>query len=249
MFVRSLALGAVALLSLGVGAAGAHTWGGYYIGLNAGGGRSDVNTERLIGGAGYTFTAADITAVQNASAMVLDEQTFAGGAQIGVNWPLGEVVVVGLEFDAAAFGNDTSRSATAVYPSVGPATFTTTNSLEQTFLATGRLRLGLANDWGMIYATGGYAGADMKFTQTFSDTAGPVALQAIENAEFRSGYSIGGGIELMIESGASLRVEYLHLDLGEITSQGSIAVPTRTSDGQAEVTDQLLRAAINFQMN
>lgn len=248
MFVRSLALGAAVLLSLGIGGAAAHSWGGYYIGLNAGGGRSDVDTGRTITGTGY-FAVTSVPAIESASTMVLDEQTFTGGAHIGVNWPIGEAFILGLELDAAGFGNDTSGTATVIYPCCGPSTFTTTNSLEQTWLATGRVRVGFASSWGMVYATGGYAGADMKFTQTFSDTFSPIPLETIENSEFRSGYSVGGGIELMIESGASLRVEYLYLDLGEITANGSIAVPTRTSDGRADVTDQLVRAGINFQMN
>ncbi len=247
MFGRSLALSAVVLLSLGIGAASANGWAGYYIGLNAGEGRSETDTTRTITGAGY-FLASSIPAVESASAMALEEETFTGGAQIGVNWPVSEHFVIGVEFDAAGYGNDTSGSATVTYPCC-VTQFTTTNSLEQTWLATGRLRLGLTMDFAMIYATGGYAGADMKFTQTFSDNDGPIALQTIENSEFRSGYSVGGGMEFLIESGASIKVEYLYLDLGEIEATGPIAVATRTSNGRAEVTDQLVRAGINFQLN
>ena len=54
----------------------------------------------------------------------------------------------------------------------------------------------------------------------------------------------------MIESGASLRVEYLYLDLGEITAVGPIsAAATHTSTGRAEVTDQFVRVGLNFQMD
>lgn len=249
MFRRSLALGAVALLSLGFSAANAAGWGGYYIGLSAGEGSSETDTARTISNNTY-FAASSITALESASAMALEEETFVGGAQIGVNWPMGAHFFAGVELDAAGFGNDTSGSATVIYPCCGPATFTTTNSLEQTWLGTARLRFGLTTDWAMIYATGGYAGAEMKFTQTFSDTFGlGIPLQTIENSEFRSGYSYGGGIEIMIESGASIRVEYLYLDLGEITAVGPIATGTTTSNGRAEVTDQLMRVGINFQMD
>jgi outer membrane immunogenic protein len=252
MFVRTAALCAAASLSLIVGAQAAG-WSGYYIGLNAGQGRAETDTERSITGNSY-FAATNLTAVEDASMMTLDEDTFLGGAQIGVNWPLGESFVLGFEVDADGFGNDTSKAATVVYPLSGPSTFTVTNSLEQTWVATARLRLGVTTDWFMAFVTGGYAGSDMKFTQTFADTFTPFATQTIENAEFRSGFSYGGGFEVMIESGASIKVEYLYLDLGEITAvgpiaDGGIALGTTTSNGKAEVTDQLIRVGINFQMD
>ncbi len=247
MFARTAALGATALLSL-IATADANGWAGYYIGLNAGQGQAETDSERTITDNAY-FAAANLTAVEEASMMALDEETFLGGAQVGVNWPMGEHFVLGFEVDAEGFGNDTSSSATVVYPALGPNTFTVTSSLEQTWLATARLRLGVGNDWFLLYGTGGYAGSDIKFTQTFSDTFTPFPTQVVENAEFRSGYSYGGGIEVMIESGASIKVEYLYLDLGDITAVGPIADGVTTSNGKAEVKDQLVRVGINFQMD
>ena len=69
--------------------------------------------------------------------LLLDEETFAGGGQIGVNWPSGSFVF-GFEVDASGFGNDTSALSTLTYPTNAPDTFTVTNSLEQTWLATAR---------------------------------------------------------------------------------------------------------------
>lgn len=250
MLMRSLALGAAAMILLATGA-NASGWGGYYIGLNAGQGWSEKDTERTITGAGY-FAPSSITEIQDASAMSLEEETFVGGAQIGVNWPIGTAFIFGFEADAAGYGNDTSGSATVAYSCCVGTSFTTTNSVEQTWIGTARLRVGIATGWLMLYGTGGYAGADVKFRQTFSDTFTPIPLEVIENSEWRSGYSLGGGIEVMIESGASIKVEYLHIDLGDIEAAGPIAVAsgaTRTSTGRAEMTDQLVRVGINFQMD
>lgn len=249
MFVRALALGAVvAVLAFATGASAAPKWGGYYLGLSAGQGSAENTTSRDIDGTGY-FAADSITAIEAASAMTLDEETFIGGAQIGVNWPLGDVFVIGAEVDASGFGNDTSKSATGVYPCCGPTTFTTINNVEQTWLGTARLRLGVASGWFMLYATGGYAGGEVTFTQSFSDTFSPIPLESVENSEWRSGYSVGGGIEMLIESGASIKLEYLHVDLGDIEAAGTIAVPTRTNAARAEVTDEIFRVGINFQMD
>jgi outer membrane immunogenic protein len=247
MFTRSLALGAVVCLPLALNAQ-AEGWGGYYIGLNAGQGSSETDTTRTIAPNTY-FAGTSITALEAASKMSLEEDSIVGGAQIGVNWPLSKAFILGLEVDAEGFGNDVSESKTVTYPCCGPATFTTTNSLEQTWIATARLRVGLAFDWFMIYGTGGFAASDMKFTQTFADTFSPIATQTLENSDIRTGSSYGGGIELMMEGGMSLKVEYLRLDLGEIETSGPIANASTTSNGVAEVEDDLIRVGFNFRMD
>lgn len=246
MLVRTLALGAVASLSCAL-AANASDWGGYYVGLHAGQGAAEADTARAI--TGPYFLAANRSAVESASEMTLDEDTFAGGAQIGVNWPLSEQLLLGAELDASGYGNDTSATTTLVYPVSGPSTFTVGNSIEQTWLATARLRLGFTSGWFMGYVTGGYAGADMKFKQTFSDTFAPILTQTVENSEFRSGHSFGAGVEVMIESGASLKFEYMHYDLGEVTASGPIAAGATTSDGVADVTNNVWRVGFNFQID
>jgi outer membrane immunogenic protein len=252
MFMRSLALGAVAVLPLALVAnadgEGTASWGGYYIGLHAGQGSAETETDRAITNNTYFVGAGNLIAVEDQSVMSLEEETFLGGAQIGVNWPAG-AFVFGFEVDASGFGNDTSGSSTLAYPANPASSFTVTNSLEQTWLATARLRLGVGNDWFLAYATGGYAGGDISFTQTFADTLAPIPTQVVENSEFRSGYSVGGGIEVMIESGASIKVEYLYLDLGDIQANGPIGNATTISNGTAEVTDQMIRVGMNFQMN
>lgn len=247
MFVRWLALGAIASLLLAPGA-NAEGWDGYYFAFTGSHGSSETDTTRTITGTGY-FADTSITAIQNASAMSLEEEAFGGGAQFGVNMPIGTSFILGFEIDAAGFGNETTGSATVTYPCCGTTAFTTTNTVEQSWVGTARLRAGFANDFVMIYATGGFAGADVKFTQTFADTFSPIALQTIENSEILSGYSAGGGIEFMVESGVSLRVEYLYFDLGEITATGLIANATRTSTGTAEVTDQFVRAGLNIRID
>ncbi|MEQ1864169.1 MAG: outer membrane beta-barrel protein [Micropepsaceae bacterium] len=247
MFVRSLALGAMASLSL-VWGAQASSWDGYYIGVMGVYGAAESDTTRTVTGTSY-FANTSITAIQNASAMSLSEEAFGGGGQIGLNVPIGEKFILGFEADVAGFGNEMSGTSTVAYPCCVLTNFTTTNTVEQSWVGTGRVRFGYATDRLLVYATGGYAGADVKFTQTFSDTFGPIALQTIETSEFLSGYSLGAGLELMVESGVSLRIEYLYFDLGEIASTGLIANATTTSAGTADVTDQFVRAGLSFRID
>lgn len=247
MFVRSLALAATASLSL---APGAHAtgWGGYYMGVNAGLGTGKTETERTISANTY-FAASSIPALEGASDMELEEKTFAGGVQFGMNWPFGEHAMIGFEVDVQGFGNDTMGTATVTYPCCAPATFTTTNTIEQAWFTSARMRLGFGGEWFMVYATGGFAGADITLIQTFSDTSAPIAVQSLETSDFRTGYAMGGGAEVMIEPGTSIKFEYLLLDLGDITAVGPIATGTTTSNGRAEVRDKVVRIGVNFQID
>jgi outer membrane immunogenic protein len=247
MFVRSLALAAAASLSLAL-AANANGWGGYYMGFNAGLGTGEAETERTITNNSY-FAPSSIPALEAASDMELEEETFAGGVQLGMNWPFGAHAMIGFEADVQGFGNDTSGGRTVTYPCCAPSTFTTTNSIEQAWFTTARVRIGFGGDWLMLYATGGFAGADITLIQTFSDTDAPIAVQTLETSDFRTGYAMGGGAEVMIEPGTSLKFEYLLLDLGDITTVGPIATGTTTSNGRAEVRDRILRVGLNFQID
>ena len=114
MFVRSLALGALASLSLAWGAQ-ASSWDGYYIGVMGIYGAAETDTTRTITGTSY-FADTSITAIQNASAMSLSEEAFGGGGQFGLNVPIGEKFILGFEVDAAGFGNEMSGSSTVAYP-------------------------------------------------------------------------------------------------------------------------------------
>lgn len=249
MFVRSLALAAAAslLLALGVKADG-QGWGGYYMGFNAGIGTGEIDTARTITNNFY-FLPSSIPAVESASRMELEEETFAGGVQLGLNWPFGTHAMIGFEADVQGFGNDPTGTKTVTYPCCAPDTFTTTNTIEQAWFTTARVRLGFGGEWLMLYGTAGFAGADITLIQTFSDTDGPIPVQTLETSDFRTGYSMGGGAELMIEPGTSLKFEYLLLDLGDITTVGPIALGTTTSNGRAEVRDRIIRVGLNFQID
>ena len=227
------------------GAANASDWDGFYVGFNLGKAYMEADATRTISNNTY-FAASSITALQAASAQNLDDNNFAGGAQAGYNWPFAEQFTFGAEIEATDLKTVDMSSATVVYPCCGPDTFTTTNRVEQRWMTTARLRLGFTTEWGMIYATGGYAGSDVTFTQSFSDTFFPIPLQTIKKSEFLSGYALGGGFEAAVLERTSVKLEYLYADLGDITATGPIGTGTTTSNGQADVSTHLIRAGVNF---
>ena len=247
MPVKALALGALAFVgSVSIAPAQAG-WSGYYMGLHASYGDTDTSSTRTITSNTY-FAPSSIAALESASAVELDESSFGGGASFGVNWDLGGIVL-GVEIDADGFGSNTSQATTVVYPCCGPTAFTTSTAAEQSWFGTARARLGYGSPRALLYVTGGLAAADTKLTQSFSDTFSPILTQTLSSSEILTGWTMGGGIEIAIESGASIKLEYLYLDLGEIEAVGPIATGATTSVGRAEISDHVIRAGLNFQVN
>jgi outer membrane immunogenic protein len=130
-----------------------------------------------------------------------------GGAQIGYNYQLGHVVL-GLEADLT-------------YDSYLLSSVTSATS--SGWVGTIRPRLGFAAGPWLFYGTGGLAYGDPvlpNLTATSSD--------------FRTGWAAGAGIEYALNRNLSLRLEYLHTDLG---------ASANTND---HLTDDVVRLGVNF---
>jgi len=123
-----------------------------------------------------------------------------GGAFVGYNFQSGPWVY-GIEFSASATGLDTTN----VSPYF-PATDTYTSRL--TWLATATGRVGYAWDHWLVYAKGGYAGADVHFT-LYDNTA----LVRADTSTWANGWTVGVGAEYMLTSAIALGVVYNYADL------------------------------------
>lgn len=125
---------------------------------------------------------------------------FVGGGQIGYNWQgIGSPLVLGLEADIQ--GADIDQSET-----IGAVTGTTRVKA----FGTVRGRIGYAFDRAMIYATGGWA-----YTRTSLDLTGPGG--SISSSDWSSGWALGGGLEYAFMGPWSAKLEYLHVDSGDVT--------------------------------
>jgi outer membrane immunogenic protein len=214
-FLLATAAGSVAAASGGAQAADlaykaavmpppAASWEGWYIGLHA-------------GAAWQQGHATD----QYQPFLGLNQTSntgFIGGGQIGHNWQHGNFVY-GWEGDISGLS--------------GQGTNTSLNkSLNQkiNWLSTVRLRGGLAVGDTMAYVTGGVAFG--KVSNTFDPGFGGHGIKS--ESKTRVGWTIGGGIEHMVDRNWTVGLEGLFVDLGKKT----VSVPdgkTTTFSNQAVI--------------
>jgi outer membrane immunogenic protein len=130
-----------------------------------------------------------------------------GGAQIGYNYQMGHLVLgieADLSYDSYLLSSVTSATSAGWVGSIRP-------------------RLGFAQGPWLFYVTGGLAFGDPSLSSLTSSSG-----------DFRTGWTAGAGIEYALNRNLSLRLEYLHTDLG---------ASTNTSD---TLTDDVVRLGVNF---
>jgi outer membrane immunogenic protein len=141
-----------------------------------------------------------------------NDGTFMGGGQIGYDMQFSPNWVFGIEANYS-FKDTSSSFANRGLGSV-----------------TGRL----GYTWGpaMLYAKGGYAWADSRFTNGFSGDGG------------RDGYTVGGGMEYMFTQNWSGKIEYQYYDFGNVTAlfPGVAAVGFKNDE-------HTVKAGLNYRFN
>ena len=158
---------------------------GPYIGANAGFGRVDTRQS----------SPGDPSATG-------DDTSFTGGGQVGYNWQCGHVVF-GIESDINYVRFE--ANSTAISGGIIPVNFKD----EINWFGTVRGRLGVTvREHALVYATGGWAYADT--SHAFSV---PSFAFSQKDDDFKTGWVLGGGIELVHDVRWLLRAEALYVDL------------------------------------
>jgi outer membrane immunogenic protein len=207
-------------------------WRGFYLGAHLGGtwGSSSAN--------GETGVTLDDSWSSSPSGVVV-------GATLGYNWQLGPMIY-GIEGD---LGNLGMAGSGGYYVPFGYDASTNTDT---DFYLTLRGRLGvLMNGW-MLYATGGYLGADTTVSILEAcDVFCTTPTVSASNSSFRNGWTIGGGLEATIEGAWTAKVEYLYFDLGS----ANVTTPPNPGSGigantwNIETDGSLVRAGINYRFS
>jgi outer membrane immunogenic protein len=150
------------------------------------------------------------------------------GATVGYNWQFGTWVVGG-EADID-WTNIKGSTNTAVGCGAGCQT-------ENDFLATIRGRVGYSFDRFMPYVTGGLAIGNIKATYP--------TLSTVD--ETKVGWTVGTGVEFAFAPQWTAKVEYLYVDLGEVTcGVGSACYFGATANNKVDFHANIVRGGVNY---
>jgi outer membrane immunogenic protein len=246
-------------------------WTGWYVGLNAGYADGDAkvdtgstNTFAFLGSGG-PLLAAGITTLSNFNAPA-NSNGFIGGGQLGWNWQVGKIWLLGFETDIQGTTNSQSShgvGTSVVLPPVNELSQTAAVSRQLDYLGTLRGRVGvLAWPSLLFYATGGLAyGGVSASTSITQNLFGPNGLlpptwgSAGSYSGTLVGWTGGVGVEWMFLPGWSTKIEYLHYDLGAanyglspIVTNALVAAPftTNSLESNARFNGDIIRAGLNY---
>ena len=248
-------------------------WCGFYLGLNAGGTWSDNNsvavdsvlTQDLPPGPASFGAASAAGAAGNVS--VGQSLGFIGGGQIGYNWQVSSAWLVGLETDisyitgVSGLGSGTLTNSVPFAffgaPEVVTTSIASTSKLD--YLGTVRGRLGYLTPTFLLYGTGGLAYGGVKASTAITQSNNACAcLQSGASAvgafsQMRTGWTAGVGLEWMFVPKWSVKVEYLHYDLGSVTfsngalrTSGPFGLAVVGSTSTVNFSGEIVRAGVNY---
>jgi len=208
------------------------SWTGCYAGLHAGGG---------MGQSDFADTAGVLAPQAGFSAVNLDTSGYMLGGQIGCDYQFASNWVIGIE--GAAAGGDIGGSTGVAQPLAIPGD--TANFKETTdFLTSATGRVGYTWDHWLLYANGGVAFADDRYTAIGTFTGAAFNLAGVET---RLGWTAGAGVEWALGDDWSVQLEYDYYGFG----QRSVFFIDNTGtgiSGPAEIKQniQVLKLGVNF---
>jgi outer membrane immunogenic protein len=245
-----------------------YNWTGWYVGVNAGASFGSVNTDF----APISVTTS-IPTTFTTPGFVSDREYpdgFMGGGQVGYNWQVSPIWVVGIEADFQGSAERDSITLTNSFtgfsvPIALPVTGTSVLDYATKIDWFGTVRGRIGYVWGngnvMSYLTGGlaYGKVDLEGTNTVSGTVSGTPFsttQSIGHSHVNTGWVVGYGTEGVIDFwGArnwTWKIEGLYMDFGHLNDPDAVACNEGCviSVGQAithtHFTDGILRAGLNY---
>ena len=246
-------------------------WTGLYLGPNGGG---SIGVDRTKQNAAFSSTALGANGFLQTSNNVTPIGGGVGG-QIGYNWQISPLVVLGLEADGQWLSqSDTAKSNTpfASLPFFGAGAngfgYSVTSRQSLNAIGTARIRAGVNLRDTLWFGTGGLAWGNVTEKDTFVGSANPTIFPGVlqpgpflpASKTFSStplGWTIGGGAETNLGSSWSAKLEYLYVDLG--SARHVVGIPINTAFGPAfttggsaalrtstQISDNIIRVGLNY---
>ena len=190
-------------------------WTGFYLGAHVGGAfeaNADVTLD--LGGQWNNFPhPRDADVVGPLGSRDLNASGVVAGGFLGYNYQW-HSFVFGAEADIDYVGlRDSFNSGiVTVNPSI-QSLGGVRHSYETNYLATVGPRVGYAVDRFLLYATGGLAIGDLKFSQRIVEPQSVFTEEGSSDGT-QVGWTVGGGVQYCITERWSARVEYRYTDLG-----------------------------------
>lgn len=191
-----------------------YDWNGFYIGVTGGYGFGDYG----LGSASGNGPGVDV-------------DNFVFGGTAGFNFQPDPNWLIGLEADLSSGVDGKTGQGTA-----GPFWSCNTGAcnVDIEYFGTVRARAGFTHDAILIYGTGGLA---------YGAHDGGIFNSAQQGSGDSFGWAAGGGVEYGFTPNLSVKVEYLHVDLGTLDF-GTGAVATEEFNGKGDF--DVLRAGLNW---
>jgi outer membrane immunogenic protein len=210
-----------------------YNWTGLYVGGTVGGGWQRSRTDY---GSDPSYPLGPIIFIPAQDFGVLARSSsqngagVLGGVTLGYNWQR-SAVVLGVEGDWSWTGLK-ATSVVAPVPCCFFPTLTTTTETRTDWLATLRGRIGvLAAPQTLLFVTGGLALGEIKTSTTVvpssatSSCANNSLCAAGVASATRAGWTVGAGLEQGFAGNWTVKVEYLHYDLGSVSHIATEASP------------------------
>jgi outer membrane immunogenic protein len=220
------------------------SWTGFYIGVNGGYAGDEFK---------YPFSGNYEDVISASGAADLTSSGFLGGVQAGYNYQFASSWVAGLEadIDATSITGKVSVNASGSFEGY-PASGSVSAKSEQPYLGTLRGRLGyLVTDRFLVFGTGGLAYGQVKTSADAGYSYGPgpdSGTFSWSKDTIHTGWTLGAGVEYMINKNWTFKTEYLYVDLGSKT------LLSGSGDGYAydlkvHPTDNIVRAGLNYKFD
>jgi outer membrane immunogenic protein len=229
------------------------SWTGFYVGGTAGAAWTKADTGlSAVNGPVALYIPADIPGLNALGSPSLSATSAIVGGKAGYNQQWGSFVA-GIEGDISWLHfNKTAATAGSPFLTfpIGTAAFST--SVSTNWLATIRPRLGYAVDKALFYATGGVAIGDVKYSNTylgFSPLGFGIESEAASVSQMRVGWTVGAGIDYAITPHWVVSGEYLHVDLGSVSTSGLVTTggsPTATFNVSTKLRSDIGRLGVAY---